>query len=291
MSRRYFSSTYVPTTITSGINATDVTITVAASSGVPASLPWTGVLERGTSNEDLVTVTAVSGTTYTIARGIDGQSGKSHLAGASFDHVVSARDFDEPNAHVNDTTLDQHTQYGLFKKGLAALIGAAGRAGKMYYKTDLDYLTYDDGSAFHDFQSKAVADAAYAPLTNNAAWSAYTPSFNGALGNGTLSGRYKQNGKTVHFVLELVFGSTSTMVGPGTFGLPVAAGASSPAFVANGFARSASTFVYTMLAAGVSGGATTVAPVPHGGTQVGPTAPITWANGDQLWLAGTYESA
>jgi len=58
-----------------------------------------------------VTVTNVSGTTLTVTRGVDGTSAVSHNAGASFSHGVSARDFDEANSHVNDTTTDVHSQY------------------------------------------------------------------------------------------------------------------------------------------------------------------------------------
>jgi hypothetical protein len=35
----------------------------------------------------------------------------SHSNGATVKHGVSARDFDEANSHVNDTTTDVHSQY------------------------------------------------------------------------------------------------------------------------------------------------------------------------------------
>jgi hypothetical protein len=46
-------------------------------------------------------VTNVSGLTVTLVRGRDGTSGVAHNSGATVKHGVSARDFDEPNAHVN----------------------------------------------------------------------------------------------------------------------------------------------------------------------------------------------
>lgn len=104
MARRYYSSTFTATTLASGVNATDVALSVAAVVGAPASLPWTGALDRGTASEELVTVTAVAGTNLTVTRGVDGTTGKSHSAGAAFEHVISARDVDEPNDHINKTS-------------------------------------------------------------------------------------------------------------------------------------------------------------------------------------------
>lgn len=57
------------------------------------------------------------------------------------------------------------------------------------------------------------------------AWTAWTPALVGiTLGTGTLSCRYMQIGKTVHFEFKLVFGSTTTFAaaGPNGFALPAA---------------------------------------------------------------------
>lgn len=102
MARRYYSSTAVRTTLTADITAASSTITVAAATGFPASYPWTGILSQDTLNEEVVEVTARSGTTLTVTRGVDGTTATSHSAGATFNHGVSARDFDEPNAFVNN---------------------------------------------------------------------------------------------------------------------------------------------------------------------------------------------
>lgn len=161
MSRRYYSSTFSPTTTTASLATTDTTITVAALTGAPVSVPWTGVLERGTSNEELVTVTAVAGTTLTVTRGVGGQTPKTHQSGATFDHVSYGPDFDEPNAHINDATLDQHAQYGKRSQGLFANRPAAGRAGARFYATDSDKEYLDDGSAWHEILTATAGNAAY----------------------------------------------------------------------------------------------------------------------------------
>lgn len=111
MPRRYYSSTAVATTLSASANNSTTSITVTALSGFPVSTPWTAILDPDTASEEVVTVTNVSGTTLTVTRGVDGTSAVSHNSGAVFRHGVSARDFDEANSHVNDTTNDVHSQY------------------------------------------------------------------------------------------------------------------------------------------------------------------------------------
>ena len=111
MPRRYYSSTAARTTLSSGINSSVTSITVASTSGFPASFPYTLIIDQDLVTEEIVTVTAASGTTLTVTRGVDGTSAVSHSASAPVNHGVSARDFDEPNAHVNDTSTDVHPQY------------------------------------------------------------------------------------------------------------------------------------------------------------------------------------
>ena len=101
MARRYYSSTAVATTLSSGINNSTTSIDVAALTGYPAQTPWTAVLEPDTVNEEVVEVTNVSGTTLTVTRGVDGTTAVSHSSGVKFQHGVSGRDFDEANAFVN----------------------------------------------------------------------------------------------------------------------------------------------------------------------------------------------
>lgn len=113
MPRRYYSSTAARTTLSSGINSSVTSITVASTSGFPASFPYTLIIDQDLVTEEIVTVTAASGTTLTVTRGVDGTSAVSHSASAPVNHGVSARDFDEPNAHVNDATTDVHSQYVL----------------------------------------------------------------------------------------------------------------------------------------------------------------------------------
>jgi hypothetical protein len=96
---RYYSSTAVKTTLSSSIGSSDSTMTVASMSGFPSSYPYTLILEKDSANEEIVTVTALVGTSLSITRGVDGTSGRSHSAGIAVEHGVIALDFTNLRAH------------------------------------------------------------------------------------------------------------------------------------------------------------------------------------------------
>ena len=97
-------------TLSSSVTTSSVTLTVTSTSGYPAA-PFTIALERGTVNEEVVLCTASTSTTFTVTRAYDGTTGKSHSAGAILEHTTSAVDYLDANAHVYDTTRNDHTQY------------------------------------------------------------------------------------------------------------------------------------------------------------------------------------
>jgi len=135
------------------------------------------------------------------------------------------------------------------------------------------------------------------------AWTAYTPTITAdaggfALNNGTLTGRYKQVGKTVFFSLKFVFGSTTS---PGTghwnFSLPVTAYDSNFTFsaailddtvawyggIGNGN-YTGSTSSFAVIIPGTSAATTTWATVGNGG-------PFSWGTADNITISGSYEAA
>lgn len=109
MARRYYSSTAQATTLTGAVVSGTTTFTVAAATGFPSSTPYSMVVDPDTVNEEVVEVTARSGTTLTVTRGVDGTTAVSHSSGAVIRHGVSGRDFDEPNAFVNGTGVVTNT--------------------------------------------------------------------------------------------------------------------------------------------------------------------------------------
>lgn len=118
MSRRYFSNVAIVSYVSGALNGVDTStaFSVAATSG-GASAPPTGwpttpffaVLNRGLSDEEVVLVTDVTGSTVTVTRGSEldspyGSTTQSHSANATIEHVATAADYDEANDHVNDST-------------------------------------------------------------------------------------------------------------------------------------------------------------------------------------------
>lgn len=141
------------------------------------------------------------------------------------------------------------------------------------------------------------------------AWTSYTPTWtavttNPVIGNGNLDGHYIQYGKTVHFRISMTAGTTTTF-GSGAWGfaLPVAAktGAftnesmGSVAGLANHTGVSVITVVGNIVSAATGlqqNGVNDFLMTPSNtGNGLNSTVPFTWASGDHLWLAGTYESA
>lgn len=148
MPRRYYSSIAQRTTLASSVSDVATTMVVNAAVGFPASTPYTMIIDQDTVNEEVVTVTGRSGTTLTVLRGVDGTTAVAHSTGASVNHGVSARDFDEPNAFINGTDVVSNAMLvndSITINGSAVALGGSvsisglpsqtGNAGK-YLKTD-----------------------------------------------------------------------------------------------------------------------------------------------------------
>jgi hypothetical protein len=140
MAIRYYSSTAARTTLASGVDDTTTTFEVVAVSGWPASFPYTLIIDQDTVNEEVVSVTNRSGTTLTVTRGVDGTSAVAHDAGAGVNHGVSARDFSEPNVHVNDEVVHVDIVTSSTRPG-------APSEGQIIYETDTNlYYGYNGSS-------------------------------------------------------------------------------------------------------------------------------------------------
>jgi len=137
MARRYYSSVAQRTTLTSDVNSSTTTIPVAAVTGWPSSRPYTIVIDPDTVNEELVEVTAISGVSLTVTRGVDGTTGTAHSSGAVVAHSISARDLDEPNTLVNLADA----------KGDLVAATAADTWSRLAVGTDGQLLTADAASA------------------------------------------------------------------------------------------------------------------------------------------------
>lgn len=123
---------------------------------------------------------------------------------------------------------------------------------------------------------------------------AYTPTWGAsgsapALGNGTITGNYHQYGKWVYFWVRLLMGSTTTFgTGNYSFTYPVtAAQVYNPALSGRVFDTSAS----QIMSITGSNLTTSTFRMAAATAHVSPTAPITFANGDEILIGGTYEAA
>jgi len=127
------------------------------------------------------------------------------------------------------------------------------------------------------------------------AWTTYTPTWTTdgtapSLGNGTLAGRYKAlDASTYLFYIHFVAGSTTTFgTGAWHFDLPATAVAGRTQTM-YGRILDAGTDNKVCSAYILSGATLTTAIVPEGGNIVTNTVPMTWANTDELQLAGFLE--
>jgi hypothetical protein len=103
--RRQYAGAAAATTITAGINTTDTTCSLAATTGWPSTpaVPFYVVIDPGTSAEEKCSAT-ISGSTLTLTRGQDDTSASSHSSGATIYPVFTANDADEANEVVSKLT-------------------------------------------------------------------------------------------------------------------------------------------------------------------------------------------
>ena len=103
--KRYYSATAVETTLSAAIPSASqgdsyTSFVVASTSGFASSFPYTLLVDPDTNKEEVITVTAGTGTTLTVTRGQDSTQAVAHSAGATIRHGVSARDFRELQTHI-----------------------------------------------------------------------------------------------------------------------------------------------------------------------------------------------
>ena len=115
---RYEHTGAAPATgLSSGISNSALSFTVLSGTGYPTGAIGKFVisLDAGSPSEEKVLCTARSGATFTIdaaGRGYDNTTAASHSAGTTnVQHVASAAELDDANAHIYTTTRDDHTQY------------------------------------------------------------------------------------------------------------------------------------------------------------------------------------
>lgn len=314
MSNQY-SSVAVETALTGAVNAVATTLPVGATTGFPASTPYTLVLDAGTASEELVSVTGVAGLNLTVTRGYDGTSATTHQAGAAVVHCHSAKDFKDSRDHeaataahgatgavvgtTNAQTLTNKTvalgsntvsgslaefNTALTGADFATLAGTETLTNKTLTSPTINSPTF--GGTFTVSELKVGADGG--TLKQGVSWAVgAAPSVSGAVfASGSI--HTMRIGNVVHFNIT---GIITSVTGPVVITLPHTAVMldASVEFVDD------STGAVYMGATRVSmGGSTSMEVFSIGASgllaSLTSTAPFTWAADDEIRIAGTYET-
>jgi hypothetical protein len=158
-------------------------------------------------------------------------------------------------------------------------------------------LTIGANGTFLTPDSSQATGLKYATAAQQFPWAAYTFTPSGVtVGNGTLTARYQEIGKTVNIEVDLLFGSTTSITGIIIFGLPVTAklgGYTGAGVVTYGdaavgnFAGTAGLLSTTSFYLG----ATQTSGAYAFEVATSSTIPFTWTTNDRMTVRMTYEAA
>lgn len=171
--RRDYAGGASATTLSSGVNSSDTSLSIAAYAGWPtgANGPFAVVIDSGTANEEKVLCTSRSNGTITVSqRGYDGTTAAAHLSGASVKHCITAVDFDEANYWVaelataasaaNDIIIaDGNDSLSKITKGANSTVLAVDSGGTLGYTTVTSAMITDGTIVAGDLAANAVTTA------------------------------------------------------------------------------------------------------------------------------------
>lgn len=103
MARRFYNNVTGTGTLSGAIGTSDTTVGTTGFTSTP-SVPFTAVIDRGISAEEVVLVTANAGGSLTVQRGYDSTAASSHSAGAVIEHTIAAEGPNKWDAHTEETS-------------------------------------------------------------------------------------------------------------------------------------------------------------------------------------------
>lgn len=121
------------TTLSSSVNDSATTISVASSAAFPATGNF-----RVRIDDEILLVTAVSGTTWTVTRGQENTSAASHANAAAVDYVLTKGAFSALRSEI-------------YRQGVSASRPSSPRTGAMYANFDGYTIDRYNGSAWETF--------------------------------------------------------------------------------------------------------------------------------------------
>jgi len=101
MPSRYYSALAQDTTVVGNITSSSTSVVVGGVVGFPINFPYILALDYNAASEELVKVTAASGSTLTIVRGYNGTTAVAHNTGAVVRHVITAQDLTDTQNHYD----------------------------------------------------------------------------------------------------------------------------------------------------------------------------------------------
>ena len=103
MPARQYRSTVEAKTLNQTITSASPSIVLNSVTTLPTTYPYTLVLNPDTLTEEIVTVTSsAGGQSLNVTRGQDGTTAQGHNLGAAVRHMITARDLQEPQDHINN---------------------------------------------------------------------------------------------------------------------------------------------------------------------------------------------
>lgn len=272
MARNYTDDPTASTTLSASYDSdVNSTLTVTSSAGFPA-VPFYAAIKRGLAEQQVVEVTGVTGTTWTVTP-VSGTS-PTHASGSPIEHVVPAIHFNTIGAHVDATV-------------------AHGSGSAIVGKDQVVALTGKTMSGASNTFS-AIPQSAVTNLTSDlaalGAWTAFTPSYtNVVLGvSPTNLGRYCTVNNLVIAQYQLTLGTGGDVTGTILPNLPLTAHASALAHVGTAYGSKSTT---RRMAAAEFNDTSSLVLVGTDGALWAAAAPFDWAAGDILRIQAMYERA
>lgn len=158
---RNYSSTTLGMALLSAVDVAAESVALDSLQGLPDP-PFTLILSAGTTSEEVVLATEVSGSTVTVTRAQAGTTARSHTAGAPVVHGVTGEDLQGFQDHVQ------------------AVSGIHGVAGVLVGTADVQTLTN---------KSISGADNTLTDIPGDALTEVPTDRFDGVVNAGTLNGK------------------------------------------------------------------------------------------------------
>jgi hypothetical protein len=153
MPARQYRSTVEAKTLNQTITNSSTAIVLNSVTTLPTTYPYTLVLNPDTLTEEIVTVTSSGGgNTLNVTRGQDGTTAQAHNLGAAVRHMITARDLQEPQDHINNGGYHVIVCTSSTRPGSPV-------DGQHIYETDTDKTLSWDGTAWNPVSGAASYQA------------------------------------------------------------------------------------------------------------------------------------